>query len=122
MKLKRFMLTTELTTFLLPLCLIALAAFYIATGSLKQDALQKNDLIARATANQHHLHAVSRCVGVVVVAPVGRTTTADLRSYDITIFPKQHLLGITICTADIAFLVITGVRGVAEIRWVIGSP
>ena len=52
MKLKRFMLTTELTTFLLPLCLIALAAFYIATGSLKQDALQKNDLIARATANQ----------------------------------------------------------------------
>ena len=52
MKLKKFMLLTELTTFLLPLCLIALAAFYIATDSLKQDALQKNDLIARATANQ----------------------------------------------------------------------
>jgi PAS domain S-box-containing protein len=52
MKLKKFMLTTELTTLLLPLCLIALAAFYIATDSLKQEALQKNDLIARATANQ----------------------------------------------------------------------
>ena len=55
MKLKKFMLTTELTTLLLPLCLIALAAFYIATGSLKQEALQKNDLIARATANQLEL-------------------------------------------------------------------
>ena len=40
MKLKKFMLTTELATFLAPLCIIALAAFYIATGSLKQDALQ----------------------------------------------------------------------------------
>ena len=46
MKLKKFMLTTELTTLLLPLCLIALAAFYIATGSLKQEALQKNELSA----------------------------------------------------------------------------
>ena len=52
MKLKKFMLITELTTFLLPLCLIALAAFYIATDSLQQDALRKNNLIARATANQ----------------------------------------------------------------------
>ena len=76
----------------------------------------------RITANQHHLHAVSRCVGVVVVAPVGRGATADLRGHYIAIFPKQHLLGITVCTADIALFVIAGVRGVAEIRRVIGSP
>ena len=52
MKLKKFMLVTELATFLLPLCLIALAAFYITTDSLQQDATRKNTLIARATANQ----------------------------------------------------------------------
>ena len=52
MKLKKFMLTTELATFLVPLCIIALAAFYITTDSLEQDATRKNSLIARATANQ----------------------------------------------------------------------
>ena len=78
--------------------------------------------VVRGTANQHHLHAVSRCVGVIGVAPVGRGATADLRGHYIAIFPKQHLLGITVCTADIALLVIAGVRGVAEIRRVIGSP
>ena len=75
MKLKKFMLVTELATFLLPLCIIALAAFYITTDSLQQDATRKNTLIARATANQlekalqnprmmlqqaHESHAVAR--------------------------------------------------------------
>ncbi len=52
MKLKKFMLITELATFLAPLCIIALAAFHITTDSLEHDAIRKNSLIARATANQ----------------------------------------------------------------------
>ena len=49
-------------------------------------------------------------------------TDALERARGITIFSKQHPLDITVCTADITLLVIADVRGVAEIRRVIGSP
>ena len=78
--------------------------------------------VVRITANQHHPHAVIQCVGEVVVAPVGRGATADLRGHYIAIFPKQHLFDVTIYTTDITLLVITRVRGIAEVRWVTGSP